>query len=115
LCLDVWFGAPAEFVTARLPAHLGAPEPDGEGGCRLRSSCTDSLEWVALRLALVDCEFSVREPPQLVEYLESLGARLTRAARSRPAAEPKQEGEPEQEGDPAQEADPAQEVGPEQG
>ncbi|MFJ5048628.1 helix-turn-helix transcriptional regulator [Streptomyces sp. NPDC088719] len=83
LCLDVWFGAPAEFVAARLPAHLGAPEPDGDGGCRLRTSCADSLEWVALRLALVDCEFSVQGPPELVEYLHGLGARLTRAARSR--------------------------------
>ncbi|MFF7877678.1 helix-turn-helix transcriptional regulator [Streptomyces californicus] len=80
LRLDVWFSAPAEFVAARLPAHLGAPEPDGEGGCRLRSSCTDSLEWVALRLALVDCEFSAQGPPQLVEYLADLGSRLTRAA-----------------------------------
>ncbi|MEU6501946.1 transcriptional regulator [Streptomyces californicus] len=81
LWLDVRFSAPAEFVAARLPAHLGAPEPDGEGGCRLRSSCTDSLEWVALRLALVDCEFSAQGPPQLVEYLADLGSRLTRAAR----------------------------------
>ncbi|MCC0580600.1 helix-turn-helix transcriptional regulator [Streptomyces californicus] len=81
LRLDVRFSAPAEFVAARLPAHLGAPEPDGEGGCRLRSSCTDSLEWVALRLALVDCEFSAQGPPQLVEYLADLGSRLTRAAR----------------------------------
>ncbi|MER7697199.1 MULTISPECIES: transcriptional regulator [unclassified Streptomyces] len=80
LRLDVWFGAPAEFVAARLPGLLGAPEPDGEGGCRLRTSFADSLEWVALRLALVDCEFSVREPPQLVAHLEGLGARLTRAA-----------------------------------
>ncbi|MYW79479.1 Predicted transcriptional regulator [Streptomyces sp. LaPpAH-199] len=81
LRLDVRFSAPAEFVAARLPAHLGAPEPDGEGGCRLRSSCTDSLEWVALRLALVDCEFSAQGPPQLVKYLADLGSRLTRAAR----------------------------------
>ncbi|WP_369020770.1 transcriptional regulator [Streptomyces californicus] len=81
LRLDVRFSAPAEFVAARLPAHLGAPESDGEGGCRLRSSCTDSLEWVALRLALVDCEFSAQGPPQLVEYLADLGSRLTRAAR----------------------------------
>lgn len=90
-------------MAARLPAHLGAPEPDGEGGCLLRTSCTDSLEWVALRLALVDCEFSVQRPPQLVEYLESLGARLTRAAlpssrrrdsadkdKDRPPADPEQ-------------------------
>lgn len=86
LRLDVWFGASAKFVAARLPAALGVPEPDGEGGagregsCRLRASCTDSLEWVALRLALVDCEFSVQGPPQLVAYLESMGARLSRAA-----------------------------------
>lgn len=104
LRLDVWFGAPAEFVTARLPAHLGAPEPDGEGGCRLRASCTDSLEWVALRLALVDCEFSVQGPPQLVAYLEGLGARLTRAAAGA-AAEPRQEADPE----------PRHGTGPEQG
>ncbi len=92
LRLDVWFAAPAEFVVSRLPPTLGVPEPvpgpDGEnaGGensgnaCRLRSSCTDSLEWVALRLALVDCEFTVQGPPELVEHLGRLGARLTRAA-----------------------------------
>ncbi|MFD4276175.1 transcriptional regulator [Streptomyces cyaneofuscatus] len=84
LRLDVRFRAPAEFVAARLPPTLGVPEPesgpDGEDGCRLRSSSTDSLEWAALRLALVDCEFAVQGPPQLVAYLESLGARLTRAA-----------------------------------
>ncbi|MFD3411273.1 helix-turn-helix transcriptional regulator [Streptomyces cyaneofuscatus] len=84
LRLDVGFRAPAEFVAARLPPTLGVPEPwpgpDGEDGCRLRSSSTDSLEWVALRLALVDCEFAVQGPPQLVAYLEGLGARLTRAA-----------------------------------
>ncbi|MFJ9687583.1 helix-turn-helix transcriptional regulator [Streptomyces bacillaris] len=92
LRLDVRFAAPAEFVAARLPPTLGVPEPvsgpEGEnpGGenteraCRLRSSCTDSLEWVALRLALVDCEFTVQGPPELVEHLERLGSRLTRAA-----------------------------------
>lgn len=98
LRLDVRFAAPAEFVAARLPPTLGVPEPepgavlepesgpepgsgpDAEAGCRLRSSCTDSLEWVALRLALVECEFTVEGPPELVAYVESLGARLTRAA-----------------------------------
>ncbi|MYT97840.1 MULTISPECIES: transcriptional regulator [unclassified Streptomyces] len=103
LRLDVRFAAPAEFVAARLPPTLGVPEaagpepvsgpegvsepegenPDGENtgsACRLRSSCTDSLEWVALRLALVDCEFTVQGPPELVEHLGRLGARLTRAA-----------------------------------
>ncbi|MCW8215635.1 MULTISPECIES: helix-turn-helix transcriptional regulator [Streptomyces] len=78
--VDVTFRAPADFVTARLPGSLGAAEPDGGGGCRLRAALTDSLEWVALRLALVDCEFEVHGPPQLVEHLHALGARLTRAS-----------------------------------
>ncbi|MFE0693562.1 helix-turn-helix transcriptional regulator [Streptomyces sp. NPDC059173] len=95
LRLDVWFGAPAEFVAARLPAHLGVPEPDGRGGCRLRGSCAESLEWVGLRLALVDCEFSVAGPPQLVAYLEGLGARLARAATGA-GPEPRQKAGPEQ-------------------
>ncbi|MEU5715389.1 YafY family protein [Streptomyces sp. NPDC020403] len=81
--LDVTFRAPAGFVTARLPSILGAVEPTGEQSCRLRTVSSDSLEWVALRLALVDCDFEVHGPAQLVEHLRGLGARLTRAASSR--------------------------------
>ncbi len=80
LSVDVSFRAPADFVTARLPGTLGAAEPTGEGGCRLRAVSADSLEWIAMRLALVDCEFDVHGPPQLAEYLNALGARLTRAS-----------------------------------
>ncbi|MEU3499329.1 YafY family protein [Streptomyces hundungensis] len=83
LDIDVTFEAPADFVTARLPGSLGAPEPLGAGRCRLRASCTDSLEWVALRLALVDCEFTVHEPPSMTAYLHELGERLTRATARR--------------------------------
>ncbi|MFG2722528.1 helix-turn-helix transcriptional regulator [Streptomyces sp. NPDC048416] len=82
LDLDVTFEAPAAFVTARLPRTLGAPEPLGAERCRLRTSCSDSLEWVALRLALVDCEFTVNGPPAMTGYLHDLGERLTRAAAS---------------------------------
>ncbi|WP_329197672.1 helix-turn-helix transcriptional regulator [Streptomyces sp. NBC_01435] len=80
LAVDVSFAAPAEFVSARLPASLGPLERTGENGCRLRTVLADSLEWVALRLALVDCEFTAHGPPQLVDYLGDLGTRLTRAA-----------------------------------
>ncbi|MFD9422403.1 MULTISPECIES: YafY family protein [unclassified Streptomyces] len=85
LRFDVSFEAPAEFVAARLPSRLGTPEPTGALGCRLHAVSTDSLEWLALRLALVDCEFSVHGPPQLVEYVDALGARLTRAATPGPS------------------------------
>lgn len=80
LDLDVSFAAPADFVAARLPPHLGAPEETGPASCRLRVTSSDSLEWLALRLALVDSEFTVQGPAALVEYLGDLGARLTRSA-----------------------------------
>ncbi|MEW2082333.1 transcriptional regulator [Streptomyces sp. NPDC005283] len=81
--IDVSFEAPAAFVAARLPEHLGAPVPTGEEMCRLRARSADSVEWLALRLALVDCEFTVHGPGRLSEYVTDLGSRLTRAATGR--------------------------------
>ncbi|NUK51769.1 transcriptional regulator [Streptomyces lunaelactis] len=87
--VDVTFEAPVAFVTARLPESLGAPVPLASGSgsgsgsgserCRLRARSTDSLEWLALRLALVDCEFTVHGPSRLVDHVTDLGARLSRA------------------------------------
>ncbi|MFF1959248.1 helix-turn-helix transcriptional regulator [Streptomyces sp. NPDC058220] len=82
--VDVSFAAPAEFVAGRLPAVLGTPEPTGQDSCRLRTTASDSLEWLAVRLALVDCEFTVHGPAQLTDHLSELGARLTRAAATGP-------------------------------
>jgi len=79
LTVEVSFAAPADFVSARLPASFGPLEATAGDGCRLRATLPDSLEWVALRLALVDCEFTVHEPERLVTYLSDLGARLSRA------------------------------------
>ncbi|MEV8568261.1 WYL domain-containing protein [Streptomyces sp. NPDC051322] len=81
--LDVTFEAPAEFVAARLPGSLPAPRPLGDRRCRLRASAADSVEWLGLRIALVDAEFTVHQPPELVGYLAGLGSRLTRAATQR--------------------------------
>jgi predicted DNA-binding transcriptional regulator YafY len=77
---EVTFAAPAAFVAARLPKWLGAPEPIDEHSCLLRSSAGDSVEWLAVRLAMVDCEFTVRRPAELVGCVRELGGRLTRAA-----------------------------------
>ncbi|MFF3753049.1 helix-turn-helix transcriptional regulator [Streptomyces sp. NPDC002018] len=79
--VEVSFAAPVEFVRARLPGYLGTPEPTGPGSCRLRTTTSDSLEWLALRLALVGCEFTVRQPGPLADCLRTLGAALIRAAR----------------------------------
>lgn len=80
LAIDVSFAAPAEFVASRLPASIGPLEPTGEHSCRLRATLSGSLEWVAVRLAMVDCEFTAHGPSQLLTYLNDLGGRLTRAA-----------------------------------
>ncbi|MFI7501271.1 helix-turn-helix transcriptional regulator [Streptomyces sp. NPDC049687] len=77
---DVVFQGPLESVAARLPAGMGQPVEDGEGTCRLRGSTSDPVEWLAVRLAMVGCEFSVRAPGELVEHVRELGGRLTRAS-----------------------------------
>jgi len=65
----------------RLGDAAGALDPLDERTCRLRSRA-DTLEWLAFRLATLGCEFDVHQPPELAEYLRTLGARVTRAARS---------------------------------
>ena len=41
---------------------------------------SDTIEWLAIRLLLLDCEFTVDGPQELRSYLDVLGMRLTRAA-----------------------------------
>ncbi|MFQ6141711.1 helix-turn-helix transcriptional regulator [Streptomyces seoulensis] len=77
--VGVTFAAPAEVVAARLPAWFGTPEPLADGRCRLRASLGDQPEWVAMRLALLGCDFTVHEPAELVRCVRELGARLSRA------------------------------------
>ncbi|MGW3815245.1 helix-turn-helix transcriptional regulator [Streptomyces sp. NPDC005046] len=76
---EVTYAAPADFVAARVPAWIGSPEPIDEHSCRLRASASDSLEWLAARIAMVDCEFTVQEPRELADHIRELGARLSRA------------------------------------
>ncbi|GII02049.1 helix-turn-helix transcriptional regulator [Planobispora takensis] len=70
---------PAAEAAARLGDASGDVEPIDERTCRLRGH-TDTLEWLAFRLVMLDCEFEVHEPPELLGYLAALGARVTRAA-----------------------------------
>ncbi|MCW5253751.1 helix-turn-helix transcriptional regulator [Streptomyces sp. SHP 1-2] len=78
--LEVVFAAPAEAVAARLPGRLGVPEPEGDGGsCVLRVTTSDSLDWTAVRLAMLGVDFRVRRPPELVARIRGLAARLSGA------------------------------------
>ncbi|WP_327678753.1 helix-turn-helix transcriptional regulator [Kitasatospora sp. NBC_00458] len=54
-------------------------EPVDEHTCRLRSRA-DSLEWLAMRLLMLGCDFEVHEPPEMHAHLRALAARAARAA-----------------------------------
>ncbi|WP_329020309.1 helix-turn-helix transcriptional regulator [Streptomyces sp. NBC_00690] len=77
--VDVEFFAPPSEVAAQLPESLGVPVGTADG-CRVQGRSMDSVEWLAVRLALVGCEFRVHSPARLVSYLAELGDRVTRAA-----------------------------------
>lgn len=76
---EVRFAAPVKQVAKGLPPWVGAPEDDGRGGCVLRGTTGDPVEWLAVRLVMVGCEFTALEPTELVSCLRELGGRLSRA------------------------------------
>jgi predicted DNA-binding transcriptional regulator YafY len=70
--------ASAEAMRKAMPRYLGAVEPLGEDRCEYRTG-DDRLDWLAARLAMLPVDFEVHEPPELVEHLQGLAARLGRA------------------------------------
>lgn len=71
--------APLDVVAERLPASAGVLEVEGERACVLRTA-TDSLEWLAMLLGLLDVDLEVVEPAELLTCMHRMGDRL-RAAR----------------------------------
>jgi predicted DNA-binding transcriptional regulator YafY len=69
--------APAEQVRGRRWLG-GTVEPIDDRSCLLRTS-DDNLDWLAMRVAMVGCEFEVHEPPELVERLREVAGRIERA------------------------------------
>ncbi len=71
--------ASAEAMRKRMPRYAGPFEPVGEERCEYRTG-DDNLDWLAARLTMLGVEFEVHEPPELIEHLQGLAARLARAA-----------------------------------
>lgn len=71
--------AAAEEIAARVPHHWGTIEPIDERTCRYRTG-DDDLGWLAIRIAMLDVELEVHEPPELAEHLRALADRLGRAS-----------------------------------
>ena len=76
--------APAAELAARHPYLAGALTAVDAERCEYRPS-DESLEWLALRIAMLGVEVDVHEPPELLAELRALAARLRRAATT-PAA-----------------------------
>jgi len=74
--------APTEVVADRVPPTVAVLEP-ADDGCIL-SSGADSLDMLAFRIASMDLDFTVLEPPELIERTAALAARWTRAASGGP-------------------------------
>ena len=70
--------APADAITGRVPPHWGTIEPIDGRTCQFRAG-DDDIGWLAMRLAMLDVDFDVHEPPELIERLGALGRRLSRA------------------------------------
>ncbi|MGZ8633159.1 MAG: helix-turn-helix transcriptional regulator [Solirubrobacteraceae bacterium] len=69
---------PAEQVPQRSLFTGSTVEPIDDRTCELRTS-DDSLDWLAVRVATLGVDFEVHEPPELVERVRELAARLERA------------------------------------
>jgi len=72
---------PADEIRSRVPSYWGgAITPLDADTCEYRTG-DDDLGWLAVRIAMLGVDFEVHEPPELVEHLRALAARLKRAAR----------------------------------
>jgi predicted DNA-binding transcriptional regulator YafY len=71
--------ASAEEMRKRMPRYWGPFDAVGADRCEYRTG-DDNLDWLAARLSMLGVEFEVHEPPELVEHLQALAARLGRAA-----------------------------------
>ena len=58
----------------------GEVEPVDDHSCIFRTG-DDDLDWLATRIAMLGVDFVVHEPPELIEHVRALAARLQRAAR----------------------------------
>jgi predicted DNA-binding transcriptional regulator YafY len=69
---------PFAETRARVPERVGALEAVSARRTRLRVE-VDSLEWLAMRVAMLDADFTVESPAELHDVVRRLADRLSRA------------------------------------
>jgi predicted DNA-binding transcriptional regulator YafY len=72
--------APPAVVAEHMPPSVAVLEPASARECLLTSGA-DSLDMLAFRIAAMDLDFTVLEPPELIQRAQTLAARLASAAR----------------------------------
>ncbi|MCF4120534.1 WYL domain-containing protein [Antribacter sp. KLBMP9083] len=75
--------AAADEVLARINPTVGTVEPLPDGRCVLVTG-GDSLEIVAVWTSMLGLDFTIEEPPELVDHVRELAARYARASRAQP-------------------------------
>jgi predicted DNA-binding transcriptional regulator YafY len=70
-------------IAAQLPPTVGTLEAAGGDACLLTTG-HDSLRALIYHLSQLDCDFTVLEPPELIEQLRAVATRLQRAAPQEP-------------------------------
>jgi predicted DNA-binding transcriptional regulator YafY len=73
--------APADQLAKRIPQAAGSLKPIDGGTCEFRTA-DDDIGWLAIRIAMLGVDVDVHEPPELIEELSRLSARLGAAART---------------------------------
>jgi predicted DNA-binding transcriptional regulator YafY len=69
---------PASAIAHRITPAMGTLEPLDDGHCEFRTGA-DTLRVLATYLALLDVDFDVLDPPELVEHVRAIGERYLRA------------------------------------
>jgi predicted DNA-binding transcriptional regulator YafY len=80
--------APIEAVADRVPHAVGTLEPIDERSCLLRTGA-DWLGGLAVYVANIGVDFTVREPPEFAAVVSELAERFTRAAAPNRTREPR--------------------------
>jgi predicted DNA-binding transcriptional regulator YafY len=82
VAVSVILHLPLHEAAGRVPEGVGELAAVGATTTRFRSE-VDSLEWLAVRLVLLDVDFTVEKPAALREVAQRFGGRLTAAGRPR--------------------------------
>lgn len=85
--VQVLVDAPAAIVRERVGRWSTVEEVDAEH-CRVRMTA-DSLDWPTMALGVLDADFHVIEPPELLDRIHDWGTRFNRAASVRAEPEPR--------------------------